>query len=170
MRSLLVPVLLVLTSQKKQLHLRLTCIASRGYPVIRLHMLLYCTSKKGRTDTHGGGSAPPWKFKNSDSVQTRLHTAGDSFAPKKQLRGTDLDFFFFWTLKFLEYWFGGKSALTMTNLKMQQDSVNQIFNPNAFFFFFLTGATWYYHGIYIVFTYFASVTGYEDDILEAMSN
>ena len=55
-------------------------------------------------------------------------------------------------------------------MKLQQDCVNHIFNPNAFFFFLLTGATWYYHAIYIVFTYFASFTGYEDDILEVISN
>ena len=58
----------------------------------------------------------------------------------------------------------------MTNLKSRQNSVNQIFNPCAFFFFLLTGATWYYHAIYIVFTYFASFTGYEDDIFEVISN
>ena len=58
----------------------------------------------------------------------------------------------------------------MTNLKSQQNSVNTIFNPCAFFFFLLTGATWYYHAIYIVFTYFASFTGYEDDIFEVISN
>ena len=53
-----------------------------------------------------------------------------------------------------------------TNLKLQQNSVNQIFNHRAFFFFLLTGASWYYHAIYIVNTYFASFTGYEDDILK----
>ena len=58
----------------------------------------------------------------------------------------------------------------MTNLKFQQNSVNKIFNPNALFFFLLTGATWYYHAIYIVFTYFASFTGYKDDILKVISN
>ena len=29
-----------------------------------------------------------------------------------------------------------------TNFKFQQDSVNPLFNPNAFFLFLLTGATW----------------------------
>ena len=43
-------------------------------------------------------------------------------------------------------------------------------NPNEFFFFILTGATWCYHAIYIVFTYFASFTGYKDDILKVISN
>ena len=51
-------------------------------------------------------------------------------------------------------------------MKSGQNSVNQIFNPHAFFFFLLTGATSYYHAIYIVFTYLASFTGYEDDILK----
>ena len=55
-------------------------------------------------------------------------------------------------------------------MKSQQNSSNQIFNQNAFFFFLLTGATWYYLTIYIVFTYFASYTGCEDDIFEVISN
>ena len=43
-----------------------------------------------------------------------------------------------------------------------------MFNPNAFFSI-LRGATWYYNGIYILFKYFASFMGYEDDILEVIS-
>ena len=58
----------------------------------------------------------------------------------------------------------------MTNLKSWQNSVNQIFNPNAFFFFLLTCAIWYFHATYIVFTYFASFTDYSDDIFEVISN
>ena len=34
----------------------------------------------------------------------------------------------------------------------------------------MTGATGYYYAIYIVFTYFASFTSYEDEILEVISN
>ena len=49
-------------------------------------------------------------------------------------------------------------------------SVNKIFNPNAFFLSFLRGATRYYNAICILFTYFASFIGYEDDILEVISN
>ena len=45
-----------------------------------------------------------------------------------------------------------------------------MFNQNAFFFFLLTGATWYYQAIYIVFTSFSSFTGYEDDIFEGISD
>ena len=56
-----------------------------------------------------------------------------------------------------------------TNLKLRKNSVNQISNPNAFLFFLLTVATWYYYAIYIVFTYFASFIGYEDDILKTIS-
>ena len=52
----------------------------------------------------------------------------------------------------------------MTNLKSRQNSVSQKFYPHAFFFFLLTGATWYYHAIYTVFT------GYEVDIFEVISN
>ena len=37
-------------------------------------------------------------------------------------------------------------------------------------FLLLTGATWYYHAIYIVFTYIAAFTSYEDNILEVISN
>ena len=46
----------------------------------------------------------------------------------------------------------------------------QIFNPHALFFFLLKGATIYYHAIYIVFTYFASFTGYANYIFEVISN
>ena len=40
--------------------------------------------------------------------------------------------------EFWEYRFGGKS-INDDNLKVQHNSLNQIFNPNAFFFFLLTG-------------------------------
>ena len=53
---------------------------------------------------------------------------------------------------------------------MRQNSVNQIFNPNALFFSLLRDATLYYTAIYILFTYFASFIGYEDDIIEVISN
>ena len=54
-------------------------------------------------------------------------------------------------------------------LRTRQNSVNQVFNQCAFFFFLLTGSTWYYHAIYIVFKCFASFTGYEGDIFEVIS-
>ena len=38
--------------------------------------------KKARIDTHEGGAAPPWYFDSSDLMQTRPHTARDSFALK----------------------------------------------------------------------------------------
>ena len=57
-----------------------------------------------------------------------------------------------------------------TNLKLRQNSLNQIFNPNALFFSLLGGTTLYYNAIYIPFTLFASSMGYEDDILEFISN
>ena len=38
------------------------------------------------------------------------------------------------------------------------------------FFFLFTGATWYYHTICLVITYFASFTDYEDDIFAVISN
>ena len=77
---------------------------------------------------------------------------------------------FLWTLKIWEYRFGGKIAKITTNLKLRQNSVNQIFNLNALFIFLLTSATQYYHTIYLVFTYFALLTDYEDDIFECISN
>ena len=43
-------------------------------------------------------------------------------------------------------------------------------NLNAFFCFLFTGATLYYHTIYLVFRYFASFTDYEDDIFKVISN
>ena len=55
-------------------------------------------------------------------------------------------------------------------MNLRQDSLDQIFNPNAFFLFLLKCGTWYYHATHIVFTYFASFTGYEDKILEVSSN
>ena len=55
-------------------------------------------------------------------------------------------------------------------MKLRQNSVNQIYTLNAFFFFLLTGATWYYHTIYLVFTYFALFTYYEDDIFLLIFN
>ena len=62
--------------------------------------------------------------------------------------------------KILGFRFGGEKNPWITkNLKLWQNSVNQIFNPNAFFFFFLTVAICYYYDIYIVLKYFASFTG-----------
>ena len=63
-----------------------------------------------------------------------------------------------------------KNLLITTNLKLRQNSLNQIFNPCAFFFFLLTCSRRYYHATYIVFTYFASFTGYQDDIFEVIFN
>ena len=37
-------------------------------------------------------------------------------------------------------------------------------------FFLLTGASYYYHAIHIVLTYFASFTGYDDDIFKVLSS
>ena len=58
----------------------------------------------------------------------------------------------------------------MLNSKSQQYSVNKMFNQNLFCFIHLTGATWWNHAIYIVFTYFASFTDYEDNIFEVISH
>ena len=57
----------------------------------------------------------------------------------------------------------------MTNFKSWQSRGNQIFNPNAFYLP-LRDATWYYNATYILFTNFASFIGYEDKILEGISN
>ena len=53
-------------------------------------------------------------------------------------------------------------------IEIATNCVNQIFNLNSIIFFLFTGATWYYHTIYFVFTYFASFTDYEDDIFEVI--
>ena len=66
--------------------------------------------------------------------------------------------------------FGGKKRVNYHKFEIATNCVNQIFNLNAFFFFLLTGATWYYHTIYLLFTYFASFTDYEDDIFEIIYN
>ena len=70
-----------------------------------------------------------------------------------------------WTLKFWQ-----KKHVDYDKFEIATKCVNQKFNLNAFFFFLLTGATWYYHTIYLVVTYFASFTDYEDDIFEVISN
>ena len=49
----------------------------------------------------------------------------------------------------------------MTNLKLRQNSGNQRFNPSAFFFFPLTGDS-----DITILPYFASFTGYKDDMLK----
>ena len=46
---------------------------------------------------------------------------------------------------------------------LRHNCVSEIFYPKASSFL-LTGATWYYHAIYIVITYFASIRGYRNDI------
>ena len=57
----------------------------------------------------------------------------------------------------------------MTNLKCWENILHQIFNTSAFLFFLLTGATWYYYAIYIVFTYFALFTCFDIYIFEVIS-
>ena len=64
----------------------------------------------------------------------------------------------------------GKKCVKYNKYEIATNCVNQIFYLNAFFFFLLTGATWYYHTIYLVFTYFTSFTDYDDDIFEVISN
>ena len=60
----------------------------------------------------------------------------------------------------------GKKRVNNDKFKIVTNCINQIFNLNAFFFFLLTGATWYYLTIYLVFTYFESFIDYEDDIFK----
>ena len=55
----------------------------------------------------------------------------------------------------------------MTNLILRQNSVYQIFKQRILFFFLLTGATWYYHAIYIVLIYVALFTGYGEDFFKS---
>ena len=75
---------------------------------------------------------------------------------------------------FFELWnFGNAHLAEKHKLQLiwnREKLCDQIINLNAFFFFLLTGASWYYHTIYLVFTYFASFTDYEDDIFEGISN
>ena len=56
-----------------------------------------------------------------------------------------------------------------TNFQSRQNNVNQIFKPIAFFYLLLTGDTDITMIYFIVFTYFASVKGYEDDNVEVIS-
>ena len=76
---------------------------------------------------------------------------------------------FLWTLTF-----------GITDLAEKARKLRQISNCNKtaeikyltqmHFFFLLTGASLYYYDIYILFTYFASFTGYEDGVLEVISS
>ena len=66
----------------------------------------------------------------------------------------------------LQIW---RKKVNYDNFKIVTNSINQMFNPNAFFSL-LWGATWYYNTIYILLTYFASFIGYSDEILEVISN
>ena len=63
-----------------------------------------------------------------------------------------------------------KKRVNYNKFEIPTNFVNQIFNLNAFFFFLFTGATWYYHTIYLVFICFALFTDYEDDNFEVISN
>ena len=75
-----------------------------------------------------------------------------------------------WTLQFWEWTFGREKWVIYDKFKIATNCVHQIFNLNAFFCFLLTGATWYHPTIYLVFTYFASFTDFEDVSFEVISN
>ena len=63
-----------------------------------------------------------------------------------------------------------KECKIQKNLNRNKTAYINYLNQMPFFFFFLTDATLYYHAIDIVFTFFESFTGYEDDILEVSSH
>ena len=85
-------------------------------------------------------------------------------------RWSDLEkLVFMWTQKFWEYRLGGK-RVNYDKFKIQTKQCKSNIYPTCILFFLLTGGTWYYHAIYIVFTNLASFTGYEDDIFEVISN
>ena len=65
---------------------------------------------------------------------------------------------------------GQKKGVNYDKFEIATNCVKQTFNLNAFSFFLFTGATWYYHTICLVITYFASFTDYEDDIFQVISN
>ena len=76
---------------------------------------------------------------------------------------------FLWTLKLWEYRFGGKNPVNYK--KKNHDKTAWImYLTQMHFFLLLRGATWYYKAIYIIFTYFASFIGFEEDILKVISN
>ena len=58
-----------------------------------------------------------------------------------QIQGADLDFFFVNSEILGKQIWRGENASITKKIKLQQNSVNQIFNPRAFFFLLLTGAT-----------------------------
>ena len=60
---------------------------------------------------------------------------------------------FFVNSEILGFRFGGKNMWITRNLNLRHNSINQIFNLDAFFFFFLTVATW----CYCVFTEYLNI-------------
>ena len=100
--------------------------------------------------------------------------------PLKQRLGMPVLFHIFKTADleknfFCELWNFGNAHLAEKMRKLRQilnrcKLCKSICILNAFFFFLLTGATWYYHTIYLVFTYCALYTDYQDDIFEVISN
>ena len=60
----------------------------------------------------------------------------------------------------------GQRVLEADNLFYWQPYLFRIY----ILFFLLTSVAWYYHTIYLEFTYFASFTDYEGDISEIISN
>ena len=69
-------------------------------------------------------------------------------------------------MKFWEYRFVKKKYKIYDKFEIATKQRELKIFPMCIFVFFLTGATWYYHAIYKVFTYFTSFGCYEDDIFE----
>ena len=69
---------------------------------------------------------------------------------------------FLWT-------FDGKKTRKLQQIWNRDKLRESNIKPKCIFSFLLTGTTWYYHTIYLVFIYFASFTKYKDDIFEGIS-
>ena len=98
-----------------------------------------------------------------------MHFFHDCYAPFEAVTQTWKKKHFFVNSEILETHIWRGETRKLWQIWNCDKLVNQIFNLNAFFFLLLTGATWYYHTIYLVFRYFASFTDYEDDIFEVIS-
>ena len=78
--------------------------------------------------------------------------------------------FFLWILKFWKVTFGKKKRVNYDKVKIATNCVNQIVNLESLCFFLLTGATWYYHTIFLVSINFGLLLDYENYIFEVISN
>ena len=67
-------------------------------------------------------------------------------------------------LNILEFRCGNRNAKILKTFKLRQNCKRSHILPKCIIFHSLTGATWYNHANYLVFTLVSSYTGYEEEI------